>query len=185
MRHSSCCFFVSFSQIYCVDFCYYCCQSLHCSSPRDWRSYQVDSNTASFQLSRPILLPLHTLSVLLTLAWPKHAASEFDVFSMDIQRRYGGSKPNLNHASPMREGGAPFWGSHHRVQITGPSLPGARCQANDRWPQPQMPALTGQWWTKRGKYRDREGVIPSTEGLTVSQREGWREDKNEGGREVV
>lgn len=63
----------------------------------------------------------------------------------------------------MSEGGAPFWGSHHRAQITGPSPPGARCQAHDRWSRPQMPAPTGQWWTKRGKYRDRERVIFATE----------------------
>lgn len=46
-----------------------------------------------------------------------------------------------------------------------------------------MPAPTGQWLTKRGKYRDREGVIPAMVRMTVSQGGGWREDERKGGRE--
>lgn len=38
---------------------------------------------------------------------------------------------------------------------------------------------------QRGANIDSEGVIPAMVGMTVSQREGWREEESKGGREVV
>lgn len=155
-------------------FYYYRCQSPHRGAPWDWRSYRETSRTTTCAPSTYFTPTPHSIC----LAHPSVTQTCGQWFRCVFYGHTGKvwrlqTKPQPCQAYEGRRG--PFWGSHHRVQITGPSPPGARCQANDRWSQSQMPAPTGQWWTKRGKYRDREGVIPAMAGMTVGQREGGRE----------
>lgn len=154
---SSCCFFSN-------------CQPLLLLLLLEVREGTKNHPRPQLLLALPILLPLHTLSVLLTLAWPKHAPNVSSVFSVDMQGRYGGPKPNLTHAQDRREGGAPL-------------LRKSSQRPNNRAVPAQGP-LSAQWsmvpvlnvclnWpvvNKEGANIDREGVIPAAEGMIVSQK---------------